>query len=72
MGGKGAYVSSFAIFTLALPHPGIQQLEDGLLDFFGRIGTWEILAQLFAREGDIILHGLFLFHHNGKHGTANH
>jgi len=40
--------------VLALAYPGIQQFEDGLLYFFGRVGMGEILAQLFAGENNII------------------
>ena len=69
LSGWGNMELSSAVITLALAHPGIQQLEDGLLDFFGRVGTGEILAQLFAGEDNIIPHGLFLLHHNGKHGV---
>ena len=33
------------------------------------MGTREILAQPFAGEGNIILHRLFLLHHNLEHGV---
>ena len=52
----GGYSVLPTFVVLALAYPGIQQLEDGLLDFFGRVGTGEILAQLFAGENNIISH----------------
>ena len=57
------------IFSLSFSQPNIQQLEDGLLDPFRRIGTREILFQLLAGQGDVIPLRLLLLHHNRKHGV---
>ena len=57
-----------AIFTLSLFQPGIQKLEDGFFNPFGRIGAREILFQLVPGQGDVVPLRLLLLHHNGKHG----
>ena len=55
--GEYSVLPTFVV--LALAYPGIQQLEDGLLDFFGRVGTGEVFAQLFAGEDNIIFSRAF-------------
>ena len=58
---------SSAVITLTLAHPRIQQLEDGFFDSLWGVGAWEILAKLFAGEGNVIPFRLFLLHHNLEH-----
>ena len=58
---------SSAVITLALAHPGIQQLEDRFFDSLRGVGAWEILAKLLAGQGNVIPFRLFLLHHNLEH-----
>ena len=59
---------SSAVITLALAHPGIQQLEDGFFDSLRGIGTGKVFSKLLAGQGNVIPFRLFLLHHNLEHG----
>ena len=67
LSGWGNMELSSAVITLALAHPGIQQLEDGFFDSLWGVGSWEILAKLLAGQGNVIPFRLFLLHHNLEH-----
>ena len=58
---------SSAVITLALAHPGIQQLEDGFFDSLRGIGTGKVFSKLLAGQGNVIPLRLFLLHHNLEH-----